>query len=559
VIPIAVRRALPWLGAAALLLWALGSADSYQLRLLAQAGILATAALGFQLVFGLAGQINLAQGCFFGVGAYATAILGTTHGWPPGATLPMAVLLPALGAALIAVPVLRLESHYFALATLGIAQVAALVAINAESWTGGANGLPGVPPLKLLGWTAPPALVAWIAAGAVAIGLAIIDRRGTGLALRVLRVDDLAAGAQGIDGARLRFLAFVAGAAAAGLAGALHAHLMGVVSPDAIEFPVMVTILAITVIGGRTHPGGVIVAALLLVFLPEWLRILEGRYLIAYGLAMLAIILFAPEGLAGLWRRWVPPTAERLPAAARVGPATQAAALSVARVSRAFGGVQALDDVTVTVNAGEIVGVIGPNGSGKTTLLNAIAGQARPGSGTVHLGDARLDGRPPHAIARAGIARAFQTPRLIADMTALDAVAVARRGRPLTLARGDARTLLARVGAEADATAPCGALPHGTRRRVEIARAMALDPAILLLDEPAAGLSGREQRDLARLLRDLAAERVGLLVVEHDLGFLLPLADRVVCLAEGRVIADGPPEAVRHDPAVLAAYLGVAS
>ena len=340
-----------------------------------------------------------------------------------------------------------------------------------------------------------------------------------------------------------------------------------VVSPDVLEFHVMVTILTMAVIGGQDRIAGAILGAVLLIHLPEWFRGLEAYYLILYGAALLAMIIAAPGGLVGLLEKRLRiadeplPTVPAQPAHSQAAPREKKGVLlAVNRLTKRFGGVEALSDVTFGVGTGEILGLIGPNGSGKTTLINIVTGLCAADRGAVTLAGADMLGRRPFEIARLGIARTFQGINLVDDMSALDNVAVARMTRDsgLAAARASAMRLLRLVGIESVASRTAGALPQGIRRRLEIARALALDPGVVLLDEPAAGLSTIEQSDLADLLKVLARGGTTLVVVEHNMDFLMPLADRIVCLDAGRVIAEGTPTQVRLDPAVIAAYLGVA-
>jgi ABC-type branched-subunit amino acid transport system ATPase component len=261
-----------------------------------------------------------------------------------------------------------------------------------------------------------------------------------------------------------------------------------------------------------------------------------------------------------------PPDAAPLPV--RTAAAATGALLEARDVSIAFGGLRALDGVSLAIEPGEILGLIGPNGSGKTTLINCITRIYRPDSGTIVFAGEDITRRAPYEAARRGIARTFQNINLVDDMTALDNVAVARAGITgvgvgralagdgLGLARGQAMALLERLDVAGIAMRPCGGLAYGLKRRVEIARALALEPRLLLLDEPAAGLNGSEQADLAQRLRALAADGLTLLVVEHNMPFLMPLATRMVCLDYGRVIAAGTPAEIRASPQVIAAYLG---
>jgi branched-chain amino acid transport system permease protein len=318
----------------------------------------------------------------------------------------------------------------------------------------------------------------------------------------------------------------------------------------------MITCLTIAVVGSRLRVVGAIAASVLVVGLPEWTRALRETYLLAYGVILLVVMILAPEGLMvaaeRLAARLLP--SRRLVISAIVEaplavPMSSEALLEISDIFRSFGGVRALGGASLAVRAGEVVGLVGPNGSGKTTLLNAVSGLSPAQSGRIMFEGQDIGRRLPHLIARSGLARSFQVPTLIDDMTAIDNVAIA-------CAPGVATGLLALMGAGAAAVSLCGALPTAMRRRVEIARALSLQPRLLMLDEPAAGFSESEQDDLSARLRTVASRGVALLIVEHDMAFLAKLADRLVCLDGGRVIAEGPPSIVLADPAVIAAYLG---
>ncbi|MEJ1975774.1 MAG: ATP-binding cassette domain-containing protein [Acetobacteraceae bacterium] len=528
------------------------------LRVTTMAGISALLAIGYGLIFGHAGALSLCQATFFGIGAYVSGALSAFHGWSYLATVPPSLLAASLLAVLVAVPTLRLGAHAFALATLAVSQAAVLIAVQWAGVTGGADGIAGVPPPDLLGWAVPrgwPALIlVWslVAAGAAAAAWFTAGRRGQALAL--LRANPLALGPLGIDQRRLQGAAFLLSAALAALAGTLQPHLVRVVSPGVLDFPVMVACLTMTVVGGRLRPAGAILGALLLTWLPEWLRGFDQWYLFAYGAALLLAIVAAPDGILGALeaarRRLRPEPPPPLPAMTPLPPgAAQPAGLRVAGVTRSFGGMRALDGVTFAAPPG-ITGVIGPNGSGKTTLLNVISGIVRPDGGSVRLDGVDLAALPAHRVARTGVARTFQTPVLIDDATVLDNIRVAG------VTAGQALFCLASMGLAAQAARRAGSLPQGTRRLVEIARALARRPRLLLLDEPAAGLTQAEQARLAVRLAALAQTGLSLLIVEHAMPFLMPLATHMVCLDQGRVIAEGTPDAVRSNPLVLDAYLG---
>jgi branched-chain amino acid transport system permease protein len=360
-------------------------------------------------------------------------------------------------------------------------------------------------------------------------------------------------------------------------------HVLRVVSPDVLAFPVVVTCLTIVVIGSRLRPVGALLGAVVIVSLPEWFRELRDVYLLAYGVILLLVIVLAPSGLLEALERKPSPSGrgqgEGRAAETALTPSLsrrereKTVVLEAAGLSKRFGGVLAVDDVSLEVRAGEALALIGPNGSGKTTFVNLVSGLYRPDAGRVRLLGEDVTGRAAHLLARAGIARTFQTVALVPDMTALDNVAVARHAARIGLAaalrqpphdpalaaaRAEAAVLLERMGAGDAALRPAGALPYGISRRVEIARALATEPRLLLLDEPAAGLNETEQADLARRLRALLADGLALLVIEHNMGFLAPLVDRMACLDAGRLIAAGRPAEVRADPRVVEAYLGTA-
>ena len=583
------------LGVAALVAWPFVFGSSYDLRVFALAGIFAILTLGYQFIFGHAGALALTQGTFFGVGAYVTGLLGIKLGWGTALTLPLSIMAPLALALIVAAPVLRLASHYFALATLGIGQVMLLIVITWQTVTGGANGLPGVPGVIFFGAAlprgAPLALFVWGIVAIMALASWQMMRGLQGRAYRVMRENELAAMSIGIDIWTQRLVAFLWSAAYAGMAGALYVHTLRVISPEVLEFHVMVAVLTMAVVGGRTHIAGAIAGAFLLTHLPEWFRGLGKYYLIAYGVVLLAAVIAAPYGIVGaierLRARWFPETPPAPPAplvlparrAVRSGASLQAPLLEVEHISMMFGGVRALDDVSLTVTEGEIFGLIGPNGSGKTTLVNCITGLYRPAGGFIRIGGMGGIGgmditrRTAYEIARLGVARTFQNINLVDDMSALDNVAVARAGiehasmrralftwhdRELARARGYAMHLLDQLGCAEIAMQDCGGLAYGFKRRVEIARALALAPRLLLLDEPAAGLNEAEQADLGARLQRLASGGLSLLIIEHNMPFLMPLATRLVCLDHGQVIAAGTPETIRVDARVIEAYLGTA-
>jgi branched-chain amino acid transport system permease protein len=385
------------------------------------------------------------------------------------------------------------------------------VAVHAEALTGGANGLTGFARALPRG----PLLLAVVWACLIVLVLihASLSRGRAGEQARLLRQAPLLAATLGIDGGRWRLAAFVIAGALAGLAGGFSAASSGVVSPEATGFPTMVLCLTFVVLGGTRHPMGAVLGAALAVGLPELLRDFQGAWLLGYAVATLAVVLWAPDGLAGMVDRLrgatqVETKSPSWPTA--LAPSIGPRRLSIDRVAKRFGGVAALAGVSFTLSRGEIVGLIGPNGSGKTTLLNVISGLERLDQGMITLDDRPIDRLPAHAIARLGVGRTFQA-RLLEDET----------------------------------------------RRDELARALATAPAFLLLDEPAAGATDRERAALVETLRGLRDAGLGLLVIDHDIELLSRLCDRLVCLDRGRLLAVGRPDEVRADPQVRASFLGL--
>ena len=606
---VALWAALPWL-----------LAGRVSLSILVFMALHALMAIGLTVLAGQAGQISLGQAGFYGIGAYVSGILTARLGVEPWLALLAAVVAAAAVAYAVGLPVLQLRGHYLVLATLGL-NIIFEVLFRHVGITGGANGLSGIPPLRLLSLALTGDLFyfyfTWgLVALAAWMSLRLVHSR-VGRALLAIRCSEAMAESVGVDPALYKGQVFAYSAALAGLAGSLYGHYLRFISPSAFTFGFSIELLVMVVVGGIGSVPGAVLGSVLLTAVREALRSVMPRIMglgsaeyevVAFGLLLAAAIVFVPEGI---WPRLVrrlrpepgPGQALAIGGDGRYAPgqalgqwgeasgemsasdglAADAgrrpqgdgrALLRVEGLTHRFGGLTALSDVSLEVHPGEVYAIIGPNGAGKTTLFNLVGGLLRPMQGRIewHPGDdkppVRLNGRRACAIARLGVGRTFQTPRLVLEATALENVAVGlhrvlQAGFVRCLlglnraeerrARSEALQLLRLVGMQAWAEYPAGALPFGGQRLVELARALALRPRLLMVDEPASGLSEAERRHLARLLRQLG---VAVLIVEHDVRLVSELADRVLVLHYGRAVAEGTPEQVRRDPVVQEAYLG---
>ena len=576
----AVRRRLPLgslayavLAAALVALAATTPLSGYALNILMQAATYAIAVIGLTVVLGLCGQINLAQAGFFGIGAYAVG-LGTVDGglnfWICLVTgLGLAVVLgAALGAS-----TLRLGGHYLAMVTISFQQILTLVLTNWIPVTHGPDGVPNIrrPALFADGQSYLALCVLVLAV----VGWLVwhMPRTRLGRAMRAVRDNELAAGVSGIDIYRTKVAAFALGALLAGLGGGLFAGSFTYISPDQFSFAESIVFLTMALLGGVGSPVGAVIGTALLILIPEWLRFLKeipGLYLAIYGLAVILIVVFMPDGIWGFLgdqvrrlRRARPAPSPAAELTLTQGEASAAPMLEVSGLAKHFGGLKAVDAVSFTVARGGIHALIGPNGSGKTTTLNVLSGLYSPTGGTVRLAGQDVTRLPPHRRAAAGNGRTFQNIRLFRSMSALENVVIGAERPNNPLAARDRATLEARaqaalafVGLEARAQEPISGFSYGHQRLIEIARALAGNPVLLLLDEPAAGLNSSEKNALTVLLRRMAAKGLTILIIDHDMTLVSDVASHITVLNFGRCIADGVTAGVLREPAVIQAYLG---
>lgn len=548
-----------------------------------QACIYMIVAMGLNFVAGYAGQTSLAQGALVAIGAYAAALLMVKLQLSFWIAAPLAMVLTSAVGALIALPAMRLSTWYFALISLTFASVVGELIVEWRSLTGGFTGIVGIPRPTLWGYTFTDhglyLLVLAMTAVTFIVLRNLLDSR-FGRAMVAVRDNPLAAKSSGASLLSTKMFAFVVSAALAGLGGAFFAVQKTVISVDDFGTDFSIFFLLIMVVGGAGRLWGPIVGTLVFFLVPELLGALASWRMLVYGVLLILLMLFAPEGVVGgierlLQRRRgraeVPDASAARGAVERIS--ISGAKLSVTGVKKRFGGVQALDGVGLTVAAGSTYAIVGPNGSGKTTLLNLICGLVRPDDGTVLLDEVPLRGKQPHQLARAGVGRTFQTPKLLGDMTLLDnvllgayagekanvvdvALRLPRARREERLLRARAMRYLEFVGLAASAQRIAGEVPHGQQRLLEIARALVAQPRLLLLDEPAAGLSMSELDRLAALVREIAAQGTTVVIVEHHLELVGEISDAVTVLDRGRVLTAGTAADVFSHPEVLDAYMG---
>jgi branched-chain amino acid transport system permease protein len=564
---------------------------NFGVSLLNDIGIGALVALGLVLLTGVGGATSFGQAAFVGIAAYASAWLTTVHGASPWLGLPFALLLTGGAALFIGLLTLRLGGHFLPLSTIAWGLSIAMLFGNIDA-LGRHTGMSNVPALSIGPWSLVDPRAMYFLIWAI-VGLAcwfsynVLQSR-SGRAIRSLRGGNTLLASVGADAFRVRLWLFVLAALLAGIAGWLYAHKNRFVSPSPFDVRASIEYLLMVVAGGLGQLSGALVgSALVLVMknaLQDVLPLLSqrGGQLEAVGFALLFILLlhYARGGLMGFVTRWTrgrfaPPVAVRPPEAPplprRTLPARGEKLLSVRHAVKRFGGLVAVNDVSFEVRAGEIVGLIGPNGAGKSTMFNLLTGTLAMTSGQVEFLGQDVSGLAQRKIANRGMARTFQHVKLRPHMSLLDNVALGAHGRTragllaagLRLDRREEAQILAeawrqleRIGLAERAHELAGSLPLGTQRILEIARALAADPVLLVLDEPAAGLRRKEKQELGELLRKLRAEGVTILIVEHDMDFVMKLVDRLVVMNFGSKLTEGEPAMVRADPAVQAAYLG---
>ena len=572
--PLVLRHAPYFIGAAIVVALAAGMRfDGYVLNILMQATMFSIAVFGLTVVLGLCGQINLAQAAFFGIGAYAVGVGTADLHVSFWLCLLGGIALAFVAGAFLGASTLRLGGHYLAMVTISFQQIVTLVMINAIWLTHGPDGVSHIGRPDI--FSDSQAYLAFCVAVLAIVGYAVWHLPDTrlGRAMRAVRDNELAAGVSGIDVFRTKVYAFAICAALGGLAGGLFAGGFAYVSPDQFSFAESIQYLTMSLLGGVASPIGSVIGTGLLILIPEWLRFLKsvpGLYLAIYGLFVILIVRFMPDGIWG----FVSAAIDRLHGKVKAQPAVSALKLMPATVggdivlevtglSKYFGGLKAVDDVDIQVRRGGVHALIGPNGSGKTTTLNVLSGLYKATAGRILLDGTDITDMAPHLRTAAGLGRTFQNIRLFRSMTALENVEIGAERPGNTLIKGGDAALTARamealtfVGLGSRANELISSFSYGHQRLIEIARALAANPTLLLLDEPAAGLNSTEKLELHELLKRIAAQGLTILIIDHDMTLVSEAAQHITVLNFGRRIADGESMAVLRHPDVVSAYLG---
>ena len=568
-------------------------ANTFQLRVVMLFLIYALVALGLNILVGLAGLVSLGQAGIYAVGAYAAAITAKNYGFGFLPAACFAMLLTAACGVALAYPTVRVRGVYLAVITIAFGLIVQNVAIEWRDLPGGTLGISNVPRVDLgfgpLTTNGLYYLFAAIMFGAFLLHCGVMNSR-FGRAMRAVSQSETAAKALGIDPTAMRVVAFVISAVYAGLAGALYAYLNRYVNPDTFSFGDSIRFLLMVILGGAGTVLGPLFGAGILTWLPNLFQNLGKWQLFAYG-ALLALVMFVmPKGIVGTVRVWLdkirhrqvpenrtsgawPSSSPQIEQLLKADMAAGQPMVSLDKLTLRFGGLIAVNEVSETILSGTVHAIIGPNGAGKTSALNAISGFYTPTSGTVAFSGSQIGGMPSYRVAREGLTRTFQNTELFGDLTVGDNIRVGLHTRAKTgligtvlrlpgffrdelMMRDRAQLLLEYVGLSAYADELARNLPFGHQRRLEIARALAAGPKVLLLDEPAAGLTHGEIEDLVRLIHDLKRLGLTIILVEHHVEMIMDVSDHVTVLDYGQVIASGPPSAVARDPKVIEAYFG---
>ena len=574
---------------ACMLLYAVSPVPEFWIAQLNYIALYSLVVLGLVLLTGIGGLTSFGQAAFVGVGAYTTAYMTVQLGWSPWLTLFVGIGITIVSALLVGWITLRMSGHYLPLATIAWALSLYYLMGNMDA-LGKYDGILGIPALTLFGMEISSGrsffVLAWsvvlLAAFAV---LNLLDSR-TGRAIRAMRSSVLMAEAMGVNTLQHKVGIFLIAAVFASISGWLLAHFQHSVNPSPFGLKMGIEYLFMTVLGGAGFVWGAISGAVMTKLLEDELQVLlpkligtSGSYeVIVFGIVLVLVLKYLPDGIWSLVGRFLPKP-DRVedwhdaPALAeRAKPAKGETVLAVDKVRKEFGGLVAVNDVSFQIGAGQIVGLIGPNGAGKSTTFNLITGVLGMTSGTVKFRGETISGLPSREISARGMSRTFQHVKMIPEMTVLENVALGAQMRGhknaiasmLRMDRAEEQSLmreaerqLRRIGMGDAMHEQAGNLAMGPQRLMEIARALCSDPALLLLDEPAAGLRHKEKQSLVAVLRQLQAEGMSILLVEHDMEMVMDVTDHIVVMEFGTKLMEGTPQEVQESPKVRAAYLGM--
>ncbi|SFM82021.1 ABC transporter permease subunit [Thermodesulforhabdus norvegica] len=536
------------------------------------------AVTGLNLLYDATGQVSLGHAVFYGLGAYTTAVLSVTFGLPLWTAWMGSVAMVLVSSFILAFPTLRLHGHYMVMATLGCNIILTVILNQWESLTGGPSGFPGIPELSAgfveLSTDRGFFRLAWIALLGFAFATVALQKSGVGKIFRAIRQNEIATECCGTNTTGYKIFAFVLSALYAGIAGILYAHYMSFISPKTFGVFRSLEWVTMAVVGGMGNVLGGILGAFVLTLLPELLHALEELQVLFYGIVLMSVLILCPQGMVPAIRSLVDRFSalteteacgdkslkkKTLRGATPVRAGRNCGKLRIEGLSVNFGGLQALSSVSVTFDPGRIHAVIGPNGAGKTTLFNAVCGIVKPRSGKIFLGDLEITGFSPHKIALSGIGRTFQVPQLYSEFSVRDHVFVGMCvGRlPLNGMIGDDVDEVLRFFDLLELSElKVGEVSLFDKKRIELARALAANPAYILVDEPGGGLNEEEKEAVARYLFALTKVGVTPIVVDHHMDLVMNVAERVVVLHQGQIIADGTPDEIVENPRVADAYLG---
>jgi branched-chain amino acid transport system permease protein len=585
--------------AAAVVLFPVLVPNPYYINVANIIGLNTIIVVGLNLLIGYAGQISLGHAAFYGLGAYISGILTVTYNVSPWLAMIIAVCATALLAMIVGIPTLKLRGHYLVMATLGLNLIVNIIIVQWDEVTGGPSGFPGIPNLSIGTWAFDTDqrmyfLIWSVAFASILLALNLVQSRA-GRGLRALHGSEVAADSVGVPTKTYKVKTFVLSAIYASLAGSLYAHYLTFISPKTFDIFFSIELVTMVIVGGMGSIWGVLFGTVFLTTLPNVLHFFDEYKDIFYGLILVLILIFLPEGVVvALREKWrakklvaTGDTLQAVPQQQAVEPVageswlrtdpsmpvSAAPILSMRKVTMSFGGLMALANVSFDLRDGSITALIGPNGAGKTTMINIISGVYRPHHGGILFAGKEIIGLRPYHLAEKGLTRTFQNVQVFDNMTVLENVMVGLHARTRNefvhsmchlpgFAREERKIrqraweVLTFFNLEDRADWPAYSLPFGQQKRLEIARAFAPHPRILLLDEPVAGLNMTESQEMAQLILKIRSQGISVLLVEHDMNVVMGISDEVVVLNYGRKIAEGHPQEIQKDKEVLSAYLG---